>query len=88
MTFEAYCQTLEFKPMDTLPWELNTEFDPPIKLMPLGLVLKARDGYYYKFVLVGNNVDGDSTTGCSCCSQEWKEYVENFVGWSWAFGDQ
>lgn len=82
--FEQWAATLDFQPMETLPWEVDNEFDPPRKSMPLGVVLKSTpDRKFNKYELVGNNVEGYNTTGCPCCSSEWTEYVYHFVGWAW-----
>lgn len=85
MTFQEYASKLKFLPIESLPWEIDNEFDPPRKSLPTGIILYKRlykgDG---KYVLIGDDISGHRTQGCSCCSTDWPDVMYNYVGWTWA----
>ncbi len=91
MTLQEFFANLDFQPMDTLPWVRRDHWEDPedaerFKEMPCGIVLRRQNLRVSldRFVLVGNEVSGRNTTGCSCCSGEWREDAR-FNGWAWAF---
>jgi hypothetical protein len=74
---------LAFKSIETLPWELDNDYEPPKKRMPVGIVLRKRDGC---LTLVGNDIGGPNTRGCTCCSELWEDAVfalERYTEWAW-----
>jgi len=88
---------INWQPIETLPWELNdAEYNPPRKYMPQGIILrwtKENDGVQ-QYELIGDNIAGERTEGCSCCSMEWyyaitfrNELYHQYNAWAWAFGD-
>lgn len=75
----------EWQPIETLPWEIDTDFDEDSdyrRRMHSGIILRRPDRQ--ELTLVGDNIAGNVTTGCSCCSQPWSDYIQNFDGWAWA----
>jgi hypothetical protein len=85
---------IDWQSIETLPWKLNTEFDPPHKYMPLGILLRYTRLREVKkrYALIGDNISGSRTSGCSCCSVEWVDVIERrgspyvkYDGWAWAF---
>lgn len=84
---------IKWEPIETLPWELSTEFDPPRKYMPQGIILryKQRENGLDNYELIGDNIAGERTEGCSCCSAEWVVAIDSryrgYNAWAWAFGD-
>ena len=82
-----------WQPIETLPWELSTEYDPPRKYMPKGIILRytIERETVNKFKLIGSDVAGKHTRGCSCCSTDWidelySRYIQ-YNAWAWAFED-
>jgi hypothetical protein len=71
---------LSFQSIETLPWELSTEFNPPQKAMPRGIVLRNSEG---GLTLIGDDCAGFSTRGCSCCAQSWSDEITCDTEWAW-----
>ena len=99
MNFAAYIQKnadkIDWQPIETLPWELNdADYNPPRKYMPQGIILRYtqyRHGLT-NYELIGDNIAGERTVGCSCCSIEWSRNIElrdklykQYNAWAWAF---
>jgi hypothetical protein len=87
-SLKEFADSLLFQSMDTLPLELRypDQERPPWNnrrsSMPLGIILRRKDKTSQEYVLVGNNVAGNLTRGCSCCSSEWIEILNTFEGWA------
>ncbi len=87
--FQAVLQQLDFQPMCRIPDDADRrhyhpDYRAPFE-MPVGVVLR-RAGHSHlvdRYVLVGNDVAGRNTTGCSCCSSEWSNHLGDFDGWAW-----
>lgn len=97
MNFQTWIEEnkdkIKWEPIETLPWELNQEFDTPRKYMPEGIILRytTRRENVQQYSLIGDNIAGERTEGCSCCSAEWVNALDNgylvYNAWAWAFGD-
>lgn len=82
---------LDFKPMATLPWVVDEEFDEDSDYryqMPMGVVLRRPKPpeTFMGYTVVGNNVSGPRTQGCTCCAHPWKDSVDRYDGWAWLPG--
>lgn len=88
MTFEEYCNTLEFHPMSTLPAIRDVDFKSFEEVnMPIGIILR-RGTKKFSYELIGSERAGSRTSGCSCCSSSWAEIFGGirsvpYNGWAW-----
>jgi hypothetical protein len=71
---------LTFQSVETLPWELSTEFDPPVKGIPRGIVL--RDSYG-TLALIGDDIAGELTQGGTSCAKTWSDEIKHYTEWAW-----
>lgn len=71
---------LTFQGVETLPWELDQDYDPPQKLMPVGIVLRHQDG---RLILIGNDRAGVRDAGCECCTAVWADAIRDYTEWAW-----
>ena len=78
MSFQEYMYNLKFNSIDTLPWIKDD--DSPMEL-PVGIVLRNKNNK--KVELIGTDIAGIRSTGCSCCSLSWRIYINDFDGWAW-----
>ena len=86
MDTNKYLATLNYQPIDTLPWiEEDLGYDGEVDIrryMPVGVVLRRDNGC---MCIIGHNVCGRNTTGCDCCSELWEIAIDRYTHWAWIF---
>lgn len=87
--FKRLANSLNWKPIETLPWQGDAEGYPEFSL-PLGLMIRLNNG---RIVLIGTD-QKDRTHGCDCCSESYTEFgdddkwhprlpFEGAIEWAW-----
>jgi len=78
---------INWQPIKTLPWELDNDFTPPRQFMPSAIILRTERKGVIKYELIGTDISGWRSTGCSCCSEDWADRIVIYNAWAWAFGE-
>ena len=84
MTFQEFAKTLDYRSMDTFPWQSDPDCDYEVRFMvPAGVVVQLERFGGISYELYGQELAGRRTQGCDCCSREYDGNLAYAIGWAW-----